>query len=124
MWEALKKAGIDAERQYEIREPGVSYDLDFAIECRDGTKINVECNGDAYHSTKAARDRDRRRGAYLETKGWRVLRFGTDDIRQDVHGCVHQIRELMNRHGGPAERSLTYDLYQSETDLQLDLFKR
>ena len=123
MWEALKTAEIQAERQYEIREHDASYDLDFFVECSDGAKINIECNGDAYHSTKAARDRDRRRNTYLTTHGWLVQRFGTDEIRNDIRGCVNKVRTLINQHGGPVARSLNYDLYQDDTDAQLDLFE-
>ena len=123
MWEALKAAEVQAERQYEIRERDASYDLDFFVECSDGAKINIECNGDTYHSTKAARNRDRRRNTYLTTRGWLVQRFGTDEIRNDMRGCVDQVRTLINQHGGPVDRSLNYDLYRDDTDAQLDLFK-
>lgn len=123
MWEALKVAEIQAERQYEIRERDASYDLDFFVECSDGAKIDIECNGDTYHSTKAARDRDRRRNTYLTTRGWLVQRFGTDELRSDIRSCVNQIRTLINQHGGPVDRSLNYDLYRDDTDPQLDLFK-
>jgi very-short-patch-repair endonuclease len=123
MWEGLRAAEIQAERQYEIRERDASYDLDFFVECSDGAKINIECNGDTYHSTKAARNRDRRRNTYLTTSGWLVQRFGTDEIRNDMRSCVDQIRTLINQHGGPADRSLNYDLYRDDTDAQLDLFE-
>ena len=123
MWEALKAAEVQAERQYEIRERDASYDLDFFVECSDRAKINIECNGDTYHSTKAARDRDRRRNTYLTTSGWLVQRFGTDEIRNDIRGCVDQVRTLINQHGGPVDRSSNYDLYRDDTDAQLDLFK-
>ena len=123
MWEALKASEIQAERQYEIRERDASYDLDFFVECDNGAKIDIECNGDAYHSTKAARDRDRRRNTYLTTNGWLVQRFGTDELRNDIGSCVDQIRTLINQHGGPANRSLNYDLYRDDTDAQLDLFE-
>ena len=123
MWEALKVAEIQAERQYEIRESDASYDLDFFIECSDGAKIDIECNGDTYHSTKAARDRDRRRNTHLTANGWLVLRFGTDKLRNDIGGCVNKIRKLINQHGGPVNRSLSYDLYRDDTDAQLDLFE-
>ena len=123
MWEALKVAEIQAERQYEIRERDTNYDLDFAVECSDGAKIDIECNGDTYHSTKAARDRNRRRNTYLTTGGWLVQRFGTDEIRNDIRGCIDQVRTLINQHGGPVDRSLNYDLYRDDTDAQLDLFK-
>ena len=123
MWEALKAAEVQAERQYEIRESDASYDLDFFIECSDGAKIDIECNGDTYHSTKAARDRDRRRNTYLTTHGWLVQRFGTDELHNNIRGCVNQIRTLINQHGGPIDRSLNYDLYRDDADSQLDLFE-
>lgn len=123
MWDGLRAAEIQAERQYEIRERGASYDLDFFVECSDGTRINIECNGDTYHSTKAARDRDRRRNTYLTTNDWLVLRFGTDELRNDIRGCVNKVRKLINQHGGPVDRSLAYDLYRDDTDAQLNLFE-
>ena len=123
MWEGLKAAEVQAERQYEIRERDASYDLDFFVECSDGAKINIECNGDTYHSTKAARDRDRRRNTYLTANDWLVLRFGTDELRNDIRGCVNEVRKLINQHGGPVDRSLAYDLYRTDADSQLDLFK-
>ena len=123
MWEALKVAEVQAERQYEIRESNASYDLDFAVECSDGAKIDIECNGDAYHSTKATRNRDRRRNTYLTTCGWLVQRFGTDEIRDDIRGCINHVRTLINQHGGPVDRSLAYDLYRTDADSQIGLFE-
>jgi hypothetical protein len=78
LWEVLKIARIPAERQYEIRERDTCYNLDFAVECGDGAKIAIECDGDTYHSSGAARDQNRRRNTDLITHGWLVLRFGTD----------------------------------------------
>ena len=123
MWEGLRAAEIQAERQYEIRERDASYDLDFFVECSDGAKIDIECNGDLYHSTKAARNRDRRRNTYLTTRGWLVQRFGTDEIRNDIRNCINQVRTLIDQHGGPVDRSLAYDLYRADGDSQLDLFE-
>ena len=122
MWEALRAAEIQAERQYEIRERNANYDLDFAIECSDGTMVNVECNG-ATHDHEDAVRWDRRRNTYLTTRGWLVLRFGTDELRNDIRGCIDQIRTLINQHGGPVDRSLAYDLHRDDTDAQLDLFR-
>ena len=122
MWEALRAAEIQAERQYEIRERNVNYDLDFAIECSDGTMVNVECNG-ATHDYDDAVRWDRRRNTYLATRGWLVQRFGTDEILNDIQGCIDQIRTLINRYGGPVDRRLAYDLYRVGADSQLDLFE-
>jgi very-short-patch-repair endonuclease len=123
VWEELKAAEIQAERQYEIRERDTCYNLDFAVECGDGAKIAIECDGDTYHSSGAARDQNRRRNTDLITHGWLVLRFGTDGIRNDIRGCIDQIRTLIDRHGGPVDRSLAYDLYRVDADSQLDLFE-
>ena len=122
MWEALKVAEIQAERQYEIREHNANYDLDFAIECSDGTMVNIECNG-ATHDYDDAVRWDRRRNTYLTTRGWLVLRFGTDELRNDIRGCVNKVRTLINQHGGPVDRSLNYDLYRDDIDAQLNLFE-
>ena len=122
MWEALKVAEVRAERQYEIRERDASYDLDFFVECSDGTMVNIECNG-ATHDYEDAVRWDRRRNTYLTTRGWLVQRFGTDEIRNDMRSCVDQVRTLINQHGGPADRSLAYDLYRTDADSQLDLFE-
>ena len=64
MWAALRAAEIQAERQYEIRERDARYNLDFAIECSDGTMVNIECNG-ATHDYEDAVRWDRRRNTYL-----------------------------------------------------------
>ena len=122
MWEELRAAEIQAERQYEIRERNANYDLDFAIECSDGTMVNIECNG-ATHDYEDAVRWDRRRNTYLTTHGWLVQRFGTDELRNDIRGCINKVRALIDRHGGPVDRSLAYDLYRDDTDAQLDLFK-
>lgn len=122
MWEGLRAAEVPTERQYEIRERNASYDLDFAIECSDGTMVNIECNG-ATHDYEDAVRWDRRRNTYLTTRGWLVQRFGADEIRNNLRGCIGQVRTLIDRHGGPVDRSLNYDLYRDDTDSQLDLFE-
>ena len=61
------------------------------LSATDGAKIDIECNGAMLTiTTKAARDRDRRRNTYLTTNGWLVQRFGTDEIRNDIRGCIDQ----------------------------------
>ena len=122
MWEALRAAEIQAERQYEIRERNANYNLDFAIECSDGTMVNIECNG-ATHDYQDAVRWDRRRNTYLTTRGWLVQRFSTDEIRDNIRGCIDQVRTLIDQHGGPVDRSLAYDLYRADADSQLDLFE-
>jgi len=65
LWYELKKKKIEAERQYLIREEGkIRYYLDFAIFCQKG-KIDVECNGDLWHSQKTQIFKNNQRNNYL-----------------------------------------------------------
>ena len=84
--------------------------------------VNIECNG-ATHDYQDVVRWDRRRNTYLTTRGWLVQRFSTDEIRDNIRGCIDQVRTLIDRHGGPVNRSLAYDLYRADADSQLDLFE-
>lgn len=50
-------------------------------------RVAVEMDGDAFHSSRAQRDRDRRRDAALAGIGWLTLRFTHDRLHHDVDGC-------------------------------------
>jgi very-short-patch-repair endonuclease len=65
--------GIDAERQEFVEVKEKAYLLDFAIYCRNG-KIDIETDGDIWHSNKNRIPEDNRRDNDLETHGWRTLR--------------------------------------------------
>ncbi|TVQ18966.1 MAG: DUF559 domain-containing protein, partial [Leptolyngbya sp. DLM2.Bin15] len=41
--------------------------------------LGVECDGATYHSSKAARDRDRLRQQVLEQLGWKIYRIWSTD---------------------------------------------
>ncbi|MEO0091757.1 MAG: hypothetical protein ABIK61_03490 [candidate division WOR-3 bacterium] len=56
LYKKMKREKIPAERQFFVYETKTPYCLDFAIFCRDG-KLNVECNGDEYHSQKKTKSK-------------------------------------------------------------------
>jgi very-short-patch-repair endonuclease len=62
---------------------GVSgYFIDLAVVDpeRPGTYLlGIECDGATYHSSKAARDRDRLRQQVLERLGWKLYRIWSTD---------------------------------------------
>ncbi len=78
-----------AEREY----------LDFALFCRE-RNIDVECDGDEFHSKIEDVKRDKKRNNLLESLGWAVLRFTTDDIRHNLREVITQTKATVNRYGG------------------------
>lgn len=100
LWRELKKIQVNAERQEKFKVKEKIYFLDFAIYCAQG-KINVETDGDTWHSTKAQIPLDNLRDNDLETLGWRTLRFNTQHVQEAMgEYCIPTIVENINRLGG------------------------
>jgi very-short-patch-repair endonuclease len=51
----------------------------------------IECDGASYHSSPAARDRDRLRQQLLEARGWTILRVWSTDWFKDRSGEVARL---------------------------------
>lgn len=100
LWREFKKLQIDAERQERFRAKERTCFLDFAIYCTQG-RINVETDGDTWHSTKAQIPLDNLRDNDLETLGWQTLRFNTQHVEEAMaEYCIPTIVENINRLGG------------------------
>lgn len=100
LWTALKRREISAERQEFVTVKSRAYALDFAIYCVTG-KIDVETDGDTWHSDPARIPLDNQRDNDLETVGWRTLRFNTYQIQEQLEeDCLYTISENINRLGG------------------------
>lgn len=95
LYKFMKKEKIPAERQLFVREERRTYFLDFGLFCREG-KIDVECDGEAYHSSREALNKDRMRNNELASYGWLVLRFTGTEINKDAKACVRQIKKVIN----------------------------
>lgn len=65
--------------------------VDFAYPRR---RVAIELDGAAYHSGELAERRDRRRDNRLGAVGWRVLRFGWDDVTRSPDHVVGMMRAL------------------------------
>ena len=111
IWKALKSSRIEAVRQYLIHK----YRLDFMIECRKG-QIDIECNGDIWHSQKERIAKDNERDKYLTTLGWRVLRFSSQEINENLDNCINIIKENINRLEGLITANGKYRGYIPEDD--------
>jgi very-short-patch-repair endonuclease len=87
LWSALRDRrlrGYRFRRQHPIR----NYVTDFACTRH---QLIVEADGGQHADNEA----DRRRTAWLESEGWRVLRFWNNDILANTNGVIETIlREL------------------------------
>lgn len=102
MWSAFLKNQIQAEREYAVKVDKYGkkdFYLDFAIFCKE-RNIDVECNGFHYHGTKEAVRYDKNRNNILESKGWSVLRFTTEEINDNLDKTISIVKETINQYGG------------------------
>lgn len=102
MHQELKKRWIEAERQYYVNVNGQFYCLDFGIFCKKGS-IDLECDGEKYHTLPNALTRDRERNNKLTSFGWSVLRFSGKEIRQSASNCFKTIERTIKNLGGLTE---------------------
>jgi very-short-patch-repair endonuclease len=115
LWALLHQYQIPAERQEWVQIGQTFYALDFAIYCVTG-KIDVETDGDTWHSDPARIPLDNLRDNVLETVGWRVLRFNTAQIReQGEQYCLPTVVENINRLGGAEEAKLVGRRFNVDT---------
>jgi very-short-patch-repair endonuclease len=106
LWAGLKRREVDAERQEFVQTKGRTYSLDFAIYCDRG-KIDAETEGDTWHADPERIPLDNLRDNDLETAGWRVLRFNTHHIREEMDEyCIPTIVDNIGRLGGLSTRGL------------------
>lgn len=99
MWFAMKDSGIEAERQYSILTKEQEFVLDFAIFCRN-FYLAVECDGDTYHTTASDVKKDKIRANKIESLGWHILRYTSDDINYHIKKAIKQVSDTVNRFGG------------------------
>jgi len=103
LWTELKRLQLSAERQDFVTLKRRRHALDFAFYCANG-KLNVETDGDLWHSDPRRIAEDNRRDNALEAEGWRLLSFNTSRIRDEMADyCLSTIIEIVSDLGGPAE---------------------
>jgi very-short-patch-repair endonuclease len=95
LWRVLKRAGIPAERRFEVREQRQTYLLDLAVFCRQG-KLGVLYQGE---STPGEPGRWVQECA-LVGRGWAVLRFSVQEVESDLAGCARAVEKAVARLGG------------------------
>jgi very-short-patch-repair endonuclease len=74
----LSRSGFAVERQVGV----AGYFIDLAVKHPHHTglfALGIECDGATYHSSRAARDRDRLREKVLKERGWNLHRIWSTD---------------------------------------------
>lgn len=122
LWVELKRLQINAERQEYIAVKNRTYALDFALYCESG-KIDVETDGDTWHADPERIPLDNLRDNDLETTGWRVLRFNTYHVQEQLaEYCLPTVVENINRLGGLDEGGLVPRKVALDGSRQMTLF--
>jgi very-short-patch-repair endonuclease len=97
---ALRSAGVDFFREYNIMRRGkVKYRLDFALFCKNG-QLDIECDGRRWHSTPRQRAKDLKRDKWLKQNGWTTLRFSEREVVTDIGTCVSKTHAAVESLGG------------------------
>ncbi len=94
MWRLLRpfrERGVHFRRQVALGP----YYADFAIL---GTKLVVEVDGDTHHIGEGP-EYDRRRDAYLASRGFPVLRFSNTDVLNEGEGVYLEIERVLTELG-------------------------
>jgi very-short-patch-repair endonuclease len=99
LWDELVKNQIAAERQFYLPIEKKNFFLDFALFCKT-RHINIECDGDLYHTSRNDIQYDKTRNNILESYGWSVLRFTSDDIKYEMNSTINRITSTINQYGG------------------------
>ncbi len=100
LWAEFKRHRIPAERQEFVTAKGSNYALDFAVYCVKGN-IDVETDGDHWHANPVRAKQDNLRDNDLETAGWKVLRFTSQQVQEEAANyCVARVAENINNLGG------------------------
>ncbi len=94
MYRALKREGVNPERQWYVYLGNQTYCLDFCIFCKKAN-IDLECDGERYHNMPDAYTKDRLRNNQLTSFGWHILRFSSTEIYRNLRNCISTVKNTI-----------------------------
>jgi DNA repair protein RecO (recombination protein O) len=100
LWHHLSQKQLEGYRFRRQHPIGDKYIVDFI--CLE-SKLVIELDG-GQHSQQ--QEYDSKRTEFLESEGYRVLRFWNNDIVENIEGVVTSILEALHPHGSAAAKSL------------------
>lgn len=93
--EVLEAAGLPRpQRQHSVRAGGRLRRLDFLI---PGTRVVIEAEGFAHHSSPKSFEEDRRRNNALVARGFRVLHWTWQALHEDPQRLVQELLVTLAR---------------------------
>lgn len=114
LWAGLKQLQLSAERQWLLETGRHHYALDFAVFCHKGF-VNIEADGDTWHTQKGRIASDNTRNNALAARGWQVLRFNGHQIREQLASyCLPEVRATINTLGGLSSDGLVPRVFHDE----------
>lgn len=102
MWKALSAAHLPAERQWPVPEKNPRYFVDFAVFCREG-KVALETDGHKWHSNPERAAVDNIRQNELGIRGWKLLRFSSDQITNGLRESMKNVVRMVQSLGGAVD---------------------
>ena len=99
LWSRLRKRQMQGQR-FRRQHPVGPFITDFACVT---LKLIIEVDGDT-HGTEAERAYDARRTAYLEQRGWTVIRCFNVDVYTNLDGVLTRIGDVVHE---LCQRSMT-----------------
>ena len=126
LWAEWRRLHINDERPWYLKLSRKGYMLDFAAFCRNG-QIDIETDGDTWHSERAQIAADNERDNSLQAGGWHVLRFNSKQIQESAADyCIPSIAATINRLGGLNDEGVVARKFYTSADgvgQQLALFE-
>ena len=90
LWARLRNKQLE-DVKFRRQQPLGRYIVDFLSFER---KIIVEVDG-GQHNEREASERDQQRTAWLKERGYRVLRFWSNEVLVNMEGVLEKIREVL-----------------------------
>jgi very-short-patch-repair endonuclease len=93
LFKALEEAGLEPIPQYPVRFRRL--DMALVRPGENGLKLDIEVDGDCHRNADGSRKLDDMwRDIELQAMGWKVARFWTYQLREDLPGSVAKIKKI------------------------------
>ena len=87
LWSRLRRAALG--HRFRRQHPVGPYVADFACLA---AHVIVEVDGDSHFANDAAAQYDANRTAYLQNRGWVVVRVTNGEVRREMDGVLTKVR--------------------------------
>ncbi|MGC9367207.1 MAG: endonuclease domain-containing protein [bacterium] len=110
LWEKLKQQDIRAERNIFVNsyQPHRKLQLDMVVPCKRGI-IDLECDGDSYHLNPKSAVKDNARDNWLTSRGWKILRFSSEQINEKIQSTLYTISQTVDYCGGEKNGTVNWN---------------